>query len=499
MLHKAKQIAKKIGRKSSNKIADIAQRTQTGRKMELSVSDAFFMQFDKQELRRYDVVVRYLAIENYFGKNDFGFELYRKMQDARIAPGYGESAERQFRELIGSYVSQGYDCNSCITVDKNLSLIDGSHRLALHLYMGIENIRVLVVPAAKPVDYTVDWFFQNGFTDSEIDRILAKSKELIEKANSGFSCVVWSPAANLAEMIKEDMTYFGQVMTVKRYTYSPAEYRNVVKAIYAVDDIAPWKIQKKLEHMRQEAPELYAIRFRFDYPDFRLKDATGLPLSRRGERLKKTIRARFKMRIDDYYFDNILHMADNHQQSAYMFKVLEPGIDLMDVLSALAPYTYALAKTDSPYYPKDFPHHVPVGKDVDILCLPQQISEMVKELKAVAERWQGLEIRIVESAKGTRIRAEKCGHLILQLDVSCMLEGLDHGFVEDALRHRKQHDEYMRLSAPYEYVYRIVSYYRDTKKTWHREYLNIHRADYSAELLKKYTKLSEKDYLALLK
>ncbi len=494
MLHKVGNGVKKAIRKVCAKAANIAEKERLGRREVMSVRDVFFMQFEKQELKRYDIVVRYLAIEHYLGENDFGFDLYRKMQNARVHAGYGTDAERQFRALLDSYREKGYDSGSTIVVDKNLSLVDGSHRMALHLYFGIEDVSVVIMPVRKPVDYSIDWFFQNGFTNGEIDRILAKGRELTEKANTGFSCVIWSPAAAFSDEIIGDLSYFGRADGVKRYAFSPEEYCNVVKAIYAADDIADWKIQAKLEHMRQPAPELVAVRFYPDVPDFRLKDATGMPLSRLGERVKKSLRTRYRGQVEDYFFDVIMHIADNFGQSDYMFRVLEPGIDMPEILCILSRYTYALTKTDSPYYPADFPRHIPVGKDADILCLPAELRQVVEELKQQAKKYTAYEMHVLEEENGARIRLEKKGHLIYQLDVSCRVEGLTDDFVEEALKHREQHGAYMRLSAPYEYLYRMVSYKKNPMKAQHLEYLRNHRADYNPEILKKYTSLSQKAY-----
>lgn len=490
--------ARSLQRRFNGKLTALAQRGGLGKKTEMSVSDVFFMQFDGQELKRYDMVVRYMAIEHYMGKNDYGFDLYRKMQTTRIGGDYGEKAEKQFRTLIDSYITYGYDDNSCIVVDHGLSLIDGSHRMAVHLYFGLENIRVLILPTHQSVDYSIDWFFQHGFTDAEIDLILAKGKELTEKANFGFSCVIWSPAAVLSDALIKNLSYFGRTGNVKRYVFSPDEYRNVVKAIYAVDDIADWKIQTKLEHMCQPTPEIVAVRFYPDCPDFRLKDSTGMPLSRIGERVKKDLRMRYRDQIEDYYYDVILHIADNFRQSAYMFRVMEPGIDMTEVLHILSRYSYALTKTGSPYYPADFPLHIPVGKDVDILCLTSELRQIVEELKQVAEKYLGYEMRVLEEGYGARIRLEKVGRLIFQFDVRCRVDGLSADFVVDALKNREQHGVYMCLSAPYEYLYRVISYQKNRKKSQHLEYLRNHRADFEPAMLKKYTVISEKKFEKLL-
>ena len=119
---------------------------------------------------------------------------------------------------------------------------------------------------------------------------------------------------------------------------------------------------------------------------------------------------------------------------------------------------YALAKTDSAYYPADFPRRIPVGKDIDIVCPPADLPQIVGELKHQAEKYPDYGIRALEKTNGTRIRLEKMGCLIFRFDISCQMGGLTDAFMADALQERKQHGTYMCLSAPYEYLYRLVSH-----------------------------------------
>ena len=94
----------------------------------------FFQEVSSEGFNRYDMIVRLLAIENYYGKNEYGFNLYRKMQAARIGIDSVEPAVFRFRKLIESYENNGYDSSSEIELDSCLHLYDGSHRMAMALY-----------------------------------------------------------------------------------------------------------------------------------------------------------------------------------------------------------------------------------------------------------------------------------------------------------------------------------------------------------------------------
>ena len=153
----------------------------TMRHKECEVKNIYLLQDTEAGYNRLDIVVRYLAIEEYYGKNSIGFQLYRKMQGKRIDSGYMNESEKKFRKLILSWEVNGYDKKSEISLDSRLSLMDGSHRMSLALYYGIEKITCKIYKKRTNYQYRVEWFEKNGFSDEEIKVILAKEKEIRER------------------------------------------------------------------------------------------------------------------------------------------------------------------------------------------------------------------------------------------------------------------------------------------------------------------------------
>ncbi len=111
-----------------------------------------------------DVIIRYLAIENYYNKNDDGFNLYSKMQKIRVnsnkrIPKYRDDQGTRFKKLIHSYEEKGYNLKYPVQLNKDFKLFDGAHRLALALYYDEETIPVYVdFTVDYTPDYSIDWF-----------------------------------------------------------------------------------------------------------------------------------------------------------------------------------------------------------------------------------------------------------------------------------------------------------------------------------------------------
>lgn len=312
------RVPKKMIRMFQQKRNSYLIKKKRGKKIKISISDLLYCNSKNGRLLRLDIIVRYLAAKSYFEGTDDGWELYRRMQDARMGKGFSVGAEERFRKLLHSYEENGYDDSSCILLDSNLGLIDGSHRIALALYHGYSTISALVMDFCHPVAYSFDWFIGNGFTIAEVKHIIATGQELLRSVQKPLSCVIWSPAVPFVEEIIQDLGMFGEVTGTKKFEYRSEEYKNIVRAIYAIDDIEKWKIEKKLEYMAEYAPELWSVDLLLTDPQFRRKEKTGKPLSVVGEQIKKAIRNKYQGRIDNYFFDIILHIGDNMYQSEYM-------------------------------------------------------------------------------------------------------------------------------------------------------------------------------------
>lgn len=320
-----KRIARKIKKKAKNKYRQYLISHSVGKKAEMSVQDILYCNSDERlGPQRHDVICRYITISKYKLGDENCFSLYRKMQEKRKGEHYPEKAVEKFKQLIQSYDENGYDRESRILLDRNLNLIDGSHRLALALYHGYSTISALIIPVDfQTKEYSLDWFIMNGFTKSETEEIVDCRKILMNKMKKSLSAVVWAPAVPFIQEIINDLGFFGRVSGVRKYRFPKEKYDEVVRRIYAIDDIEEWKIEKKLEHMKEYDPELISFDINVPQPIFRIKKKTGLPLSRIGERMKKVVRTKYAPKIDHYFFDIILHIGDNYYQSDQMRAIFD--------------------------------------------------------------------------------------------------------------------------------------------------------------------------------
>ena len=246
----------------------------------------------KMDYQRLDIIVKYLAIENYYGKNDYGFNLHQKLQKLRqnqsayMPEGYELISREAFRNLIQSIEKNGWDKESEISVDNRLFLTDGAHRVAACLYFGITHVRVQVLDDDIDIlPFTVDYLENGGFTKEEVNIICKKAEELLERCKVKISCVLWPPVEPYFDQIRNEISPDCEYTD---YIYSEETFPRIVRGIYHIDDIDDWKIQMKIDAMSKcPVKKIRYMQLEVLAPYFRLKQMNAHTISVVGEKLDK--------------------------------------------------------------------------------------------------------------------------------------------------------------------------------------------------------------------
>lgn len=489
------KIISAIKRKSHNIVNKYRTKT-----VSLEVSELFFQHNGDLDFNRYDMIVRLLAVECYFGKNNYGFDFYRRMQAARINKEWVEPAVERFRSLIQSYDKNGYDERSRILLDKNLHLVDGSHRMAMAMYYNIPRINASVHPKAFDIFYGIEWFKVNGFTKDECDILHNKYEKLKERYSTPFICTIWAPAFNYYDEITEKLKLFGEVKEIRDYDFNEWDYKFYTRGIYHVDDIEKWKIEKKIDYMMKSSPFSHKIRMVslfLNQPNFRLKDKTATTLSHHCELIKKLIRDAYKDKVPLYFHDIILHIGDNFFQNRHIYRLLTmPAIDMVTIFTHIMERKYVVTKFDVPYMPVDFPIHYPLGKDIDIIC--QDMNEYKRVLESILNDLEQYKeyynLRIVKKMDKdgreyrTLVRLEQEDrYLVLQFDVSSRHRtGSTTDFIEEMVATRQERDLFYIPQAKYELILRLQELHEHPKKIHHMDYVGQHIVELDEQLCEKY-------------
>ena len=261
---------------------------------------------------RYDIIVRYMAIDSFFNTENEGVNLYEKMQNNRQGSAY-KNPWKVFQELIISFNDKGADSNYPLLVNKDLQIVDGAHRLACALYFNEPFIAIKINKKLNFSPYDVNWFKSNDFSTKELDLILQLKQEIFISNNLYFEVVLWPPVSNYFDEIDKFIKEKYTVYSSKDYK-DLTEFNTYIKALYKIDDIKDWKVDLKIKVMSSYPKNIRVIKIGILEPKFR-KKANGQLISEEVEILKKQIRESYKEKIDNYFYDIIIHIGDNYSHT----------------------------------------------------------------------------------------------------------------------------------------------------------------------------------------
>lgn len=84
----------------------------------------------------YRFAIRYLAIDNYYKKNTFGFEIYLKATNLYCEYETAKKRMDEFCSLICNWQEAGYNVEKACYINEEYRVLDGAHRISLAKYYG---------------------------------------------------------------------------------------------------------------------------------------------------------------------------------------------------------------------------------------------------------------------------------------------------------------------------------------------------------------------------
>lgn len=474
-----------------------------------AVRDLLFSQFADGEAVYYDVAVRLLAIEEYYGKNTIGYDLFSRLQNNIVK---GDFWIPRFEKLIQSFEANGYNKAMQIEVDENIQIIDGAGRLALAIYHNEEFVPVRFHKSTIKREYNYNHLWELNYSREEIKLIHEKAIELLNKFKYSFVGVIWPSAYHLREEITKEINSHlkeGQCLplqyadcNVVKYVdmaYDEIDFRGFMRAMYFADNMTETVLQWKTQVMIECAPkdiEGYPVRLLYIdvlNPKMILNDGNYSARSLQIANLKKVIRNRYKPRLERYEYDNILHVSDNYKQSRFCEIVENMNRDITDMFKLLnKQYEYAAIKLEG-RQSADFPHSVYLNTDVDVLVARENVRKIGETIQAwLKEKYDNTYDGWV---KVSRIadKDEQIMIVVWVLGFSCFMMhiqtvshfGLRNEFGRECLSHRVLTENKLVYSLPakYEMIFRASEILHAPKKVWHREYAAKYISEYEESLV----------------
>ena len=264
------------------------------------------------KFNRLDIIVRIMALESHSNNDNYGINLYKRMQLARGASSY-KDPWNIFKKLMLSIKNNSFDYNSPILVNNNLHLVDGAHRLACALFYN-EILVPIKIKNNYPVSpYSYDWFRLNNFNKKDLSDIGNKKLEIFNNNCIYFEVVLWPSVYKYFDEIEQKISNKFEILSSINYS-NINQFSSYVRSLYRIDDIKDWKVEMKINALSSYDKNIRIIRIELPSPDFRRK-SNGSLISSVVEKLKSDIRSEYSRKIENYIYDIIIHIGDNYTHS----------------------------------------------------------------------------------------------------------------------------------------------------------------------------------------
>lgn len=306
-----------------------------------------------------------------------------------------------------------------------------------------------------------------------------------------FCVTLWAAAKEFFNEIEADLAGGFQVIDSKDYYFSTWEkYDQFILDIYEPDSMPTWKIEKKIERMKQYKRVARMINIDIPEPSYRTK-SNGMPISVVTENIKKIIREKYSfLKSFEGKPDVIIHMGDTHDHTEYLNEVFQrhgnisrSTIDIQRFVSDIRNLDYFLVKRDTPYNPETFPADYAVGKDLDVIVKQSDFSAIREKLVNFANLNKGLfSLRTIDENSSIRVRFEEKDMLHYQIDISTKIKGVSEAFLSKCFDKKLLiNEEFYELPTRYEVVIRVATLLAKPSKFHHYVFLkqNMHKIDIS--------------------
>mmetsp|Transcript_7272 Transcript_7272/g.18933 ORF Transcript_7272/g.18933 Transcript_7272/m.18933 type:complete len:679 (-) Transcript_7272:456-2492(-) len=296
------------------------------------LADSFF---------RFDVIFKATLARHWLLNITTGFNwelMYLHFIGARTGRKHARIRLEMFRALVASVQRDGFNWGEHpIEVSTNFRINDGAHRAGLALALNETRISVSrqcnasretgpnvhtlqytrSVLGAAPAAALVHEAELMGLWGHSVPSALpatALSREadharLQHATAARLVVLVWGCARPLWPLIEADVRLHSEV-TIARALHVHL-LGDFVRQVYEVDDIATDKVEIKVAHLAPCPSEVLALEIRSVNPLYRRKRGSGSLISAQMERLKASVRGKYKDRVPMYIHDIIIHGSDN--------------------------------------------------------------------------------------------------------------------------------------------------------------------------------------------
>lgn len=261
-----------------------------------------------------------VVLSKYFRNNEFlGWDI--------ILKSIVESENKEFSNFTQSTNIKDNDVYSPVVLYKNGRIIKGKSTIA-HL-LNTDDYWIEIVNESKStiVEESSEDPIKIDLSASQADLLNNKFLEVIESKGLIFYAILWPSALDIFDEVEDYIKKEINIIEMKQYDISH-DFSNVIHNFYKSDDRAKkWMIEKKINGINSTSENQKQIRvLKLWVPDPQMRyytDAEGYLHSKVTRSLKTKCRKKFHKRINDYFYDNLIHFTESFNNNYETAKILK--------------------------------------------------------------------------------------------------------------------------------------------------------------------------------
>ena len=138
-----------------------------------------------------------------------------------------------------------------------------------------------------------------------------------------FAGIIWNPAYQFKDEMNSIFNKYSKVLHSVELDLKD-DYIPFVYDIYNEEDTAKWKIDTKVEHMKEvKDKKVKVVFFEIDTSTQFYHEFKKCYVFTNVENMKKEVRDTYKNKIDNYFFDIIFHLTDNEKELNYTVNIVD--------------------------------------------------------------------------------------------------------------------------------------------------------------------------------
>ena len=163
--------------------------------------------------------------------------------------------------------------------------------------------------------------------------------------------ILWNSMQEHLEDAVEDIASYGEILSLFSLDLGN-NYENFVRDIYAQDDIAEWKVNKKVETMFEcsDSSKVTIVFINIETSEIKYHSLKKRNVFVNLENMKTEIRKKYSEIVECYFFDNIFHVTDDEKEYEVDLAVIKNycnSVAKEDITALSNEYTKVLKKGSS--------------------------------------------------------------------------------------------------------------------------------------------------------